>query len=802
MGLSRPSSIAREMGADLSVPGPVGLSSTEAQGLLAEVGPNAIPEPAPRPFRDLARRFWGPVPWMLEVALALEVLLQKVPEALILAALLVFNAVLAEVQEHRARLALDLLRRRLHVMARVLRDGTWESLPAEEVVPGDLLHLKAGDVVPADCALVEGEVEVDQSTLTGESEPVVRGLHTTLYSSSIVRRGAASATVVATGPKSYFGKTADLVRTAKSGSHLEALLFGVVRYLVVLDSLMAIAVLTVATLRATPLTQVVPFVLILLIASVPVAMPTAFTIANALESRRLVERGLLVTGLTAVQDAASMDILFIDKTGTLTEGRETVQTLSPFHGWSETTLLSLANVACDHSSGASLDTAIGEEAQRRGVPQLLRRSYTPFDPARKRSEATVEFENKEQRVVLGSPSEVAKLSRAGGIDLQQAATALSSTGARVVAVALGSQEPLECVGLLSLADQARADAPSLIRTLKDLGVRVVMLTGDTLPTAKAIARSVGLGPRIGQREDLSTDPGGFDGFAGVYPDDKHQLVKTLQKQHHVVGMTGDGVNDAPALKQAEVGIAVATSTDVAKASAKLVLTRPGLTDIVNAVEGGRQVYRRMLTWTLNKISKNLELVLLLAGGYLLAGIFVTTPFLVLVLVFANDFVTMSTGTDRASPSPVPDRWNLREILGTAAVVGLSWLAVSYGLLWWALKVGDLSLGAVQTLFFVYLVVASQGTILSVRERGPLWSSRPSGVLLAAAAADILAVSALALSGLLVPAALSLSMVLTILGVVGCAALLIDQVKAAFIRWTDAFGPRSRLVSRPGATSPQ
>lgn len=436
--------------------------------------------------------------------------------------------------------------------------------------------------------------------------------------------------------------------------------------------------------------------------------------------------------------------------------------------------------------------------RRRGVPQLLRHSYTPFDPARKRSEATVEFEGREQHVVLGSPLEVAKLSVAKGTDLPEAAARLSTTGARVLAVALGSPGALECVGLLALADRARADAPSLVRTLKDLGVRVVMLTGDTLPTAKAIASSVGLGARIGQREDLFTDPGGFDGFAGVYPDDKHRLVEILQKEHHVVGMTGDGVNDAPALKQAEVGIAVASSTEVAKASAKLVLTRPGLTDIVNAVEGGRQVYRRMLTWTLNKISKNLELVFLLAGAYLVAGIFVTTPFLVLVLVFANDFVTMSTGTDRASPSPVPDRWNLREILGTAALVGFSWLSVSGGLLWWALRVGDLSLGAVQTLFFVYLVVASQGTILSVRERGPAWRSRPSGVLLLAAIVDTLAVCALAMTGVQVPAALPPLLVLSIVAVVVVAALVIDQVKTAFIRWTDAFGPRSRLVSRTGA----
>jgi H+-transporting ATPase len=784
---------------EASIPQDGGLTTAEARHRLETIGPNEVPEERPHFLRTFVRRFWGPVPWMLEAALTIELVLQQFPGAAIIVALLIFNAILAQVQERRAQEALQLLRHRLRVTARVLRDGAWASLPARDLVPGDRIHLRMGDIVPSDCQIVEGEVEVDQSTITGESAAVTRSKGATIYSSSTLRRGEASADVTATGPRSFYGKTAELVRSARSVSHMERLLFSVVRYLVTLDGVLAATVLTVAVLRGVPLALALPFVVILLIASVPAAMPATFTIANALESRRLVEEGVLVTGLTAVQEAASMDMLCVDKTGTLTEGRETLSDVLTFGREDEAGVLSLAGAACDLSTQDTIDLAVLAEARKRGVPSLERTKFLPFDPALKRSEAWVTRAGRSVRVVLGSPSVVAGLCGSPP-EMSSAVERLAGGGARVLAVAAGEEGQLCMVGLLALSDPPRADAAEMIRSLHEMGVRVVMLTGDASNTARAVARKVGLGDRLGERANLSEDPASYDGFAGIYPEDKYQLVQGLQAEGHIVGMTGDGVNDAPALKQAEVGIAVASSTDVARASAKLVLTRPGLKDLVNGIQGGRLVYRRMLTWTLNKVSKNFEQVFLFTVGFLATGLFVTSPFLILVMVFANDFVSMSVGTDNARISPAPDRWNVREIAEVAAVVGGCWLALSFTLLWWSRDVAHLALAPLQTFFFVYLVFSSQGTILLVRERGHAWSSRPSRVLLLAIVADGLAVTALAVTGTLM-APISPLLILLLLGAVALTALLVDQVKVWFIRRTGAFGEGSRFgISRKAPVS--
>ncbi len=772
---------------------PGGLTSEEARSRLAVYGPNELPETPSRPLRDLAARFWGPVAWMLEAALVLEIVLDKVPEAAILFSLLVFNALLAYFQEQRATAALNLLRRRLRVTTRTYRDGAWVSLPARELVPGDRIHLRMGDIVPADGEIRDGLLEVDQSTLTGESEPVSRSPGATIYSSSVVRRGEADAEVTATASRSFYGKTAELVRSARTVSHLQSLLFGIVRYLVTLDAAMAVLVLATGWLRGIPLSDVVPFVLILLIASVPAAMPATFTIANALESRELVEEGVLVTGLSAVQEAASMDLLCVDKTGTLTEGRETLRDLAASVPGEEDRLLALASAACDASTGDTIDLAILAELGRRGLTPPSRVRFVPFDPALKRSEAVVRADGQDHRVVLGSPSVVAEL--CGVAPDPAALTRLSEGGARVLGVGVEQDGALRLAGLIALADPPRADAPSLVSSLKEMGVRVVMLTGDTRPTALVVARRVGIGERIGERADLERDPSAYDGFAGVYPEDKYRLVEALQRSRHVVGMTGDGVNDAPALKQAEVGIAVSNATDVARASAKLVLTRPGLADIVSAVRSGRKVYRRMLTWTLNKVSKNFEQVFLLTVGFVAAGVFVTSPFLILLLIFANDFVSMATGSDRARVSSGPDRWDVREIAIVAGVVGGSWLALSLGLLGWALAVAHFGVAELQTFFFVYLVFGSQATLLLVRERGHAWSSRPSTPLLVAVVADMVVVGLLAVTGTLMPVAISPWLVGLVLVAILGVAIPVDFVKEQLIRRTGAFGPGSRLARR-------
>ena len=761
------------------VAAPTGLTTAEALSRQSQFGPNEVPEEKPRTIRLLLGQMWGPVPWMIESALALELVLRHLPEASILAGLLTLNSVLATAQERRARQAVELLRHRLDVLARVQRDGLWGSRPARELVPDDRIHVRMGDIVPADARIEQGSVEVDQSMLTGESTSVSRGASESLYSGSVVRRGEATATVTATGTSTYFGRTAELVRSARARSHLEDLMLTVVRYLLALDAVLVVVFVAAGLARGVDLLLLFPFVLILLIASVPVALPATFTVASSLEARRLVEDGVLVTGLSAVEDAAGMDLLCSDKTGTLTQNRQTVTDLHSLGPVSTDELLALAASACDDSTQDPIDRAVLAAADARRVPRYDRSRYIPFEPATKRSEATIRHGEESWRVVLGQPAIVTRLlstppapddwlERRGG------------EGYRILAVAAGPEGTLQLVGLVALADPLRDDARALVHRLEELGVRVVMVTGDAPATARSVASALGLSGPVGGRDDLGRASPEFVGYAGVYPEDKFGLVRALQAHGEIVGMTGDGVNDAPALKQAEVGIAVASATDVAKASAKLVLTRPGLGGIVSAVESGRRVYRRMLTWMLNKISKTIEQVVLLSVAFVATGLFVTTPLLVLLMIFANDFVVMAVGTDRARVSPTPDHWDVRRLVGVGATMAVGWLALSFSVVLVGAYVLRWSLPTLQTVVFLALVFSGQATLFLMRERGPVWSSRPSTLILVASGVDIVALSTLATAGILM-SPVAPSVIVILLGIVAAVALLLDRLKLRLFR---------------------
>ena len=732
---------------------PPGLSSAEAARRLRELGPNSVPQEKRRPLRALALKFWAPVPWMLEVAVVLELALGKFDEAAVIAALLVLNAVLAFAQEGRADRALDLLRGRLSARARVLRDGRWQVVPAGELVPGDAIHLRLGDIVPADVRIGSGQMLLDQSALTGESLPVEAEAGASAYAGSTVRRGEATGEVTATGTRTYFGRTAELVRTAKTVTHLEGLIFTIVRYLVALDVALVVALLAYAIATGLPLTDTLPFALVLLVASVPAALPATFTLAQAFGAQELAHRGVLVTRLSAIEEAAAMDVLATDKTGTITENRLALTALQASAPRTEEELLRFAALASDEATQDPIDLAVLAAARARGALRVAaeRLSFEPFDPSTKRSEALVREGDARLRVVKGAPLAVAALV-AGTPDVRAATERLAAGGQRVIAVAAGPEGALELVGLLALSDPPRADSAQLIASLRALGVRVVMVTGDGLETARAVAAQVGIGARACTAEALRQ--GGAapaldcDVYAGVLPEDKFNLVRALQRAGHVVGMTGDGVNDAPALKQAEVGIAVSSATDVAKASASVVLTNPGLAEVVAAVETSRRIYQRMLTYTLNKIVKTLEIAVFLSVGVMLTGVFVVTPLLMVLLLFTNDFVTMTIATDRVSFSPQPDRWRVPELMRTAAALAAVILALSFTVFFVGRDWLHLPLAQLQTLVFVMLVLSGQGTVYVVRERRHFWRSRPSAWLLAATAADIALVAFLALEGIL------------------------------------------------------
>ena len=722
-----------------------GLSSSEAAERLRRYGANRIASERRRPLLALLKGFWAPVPWMLEAAVVLELVLGKLDEALAIAALLIFNVVLSYSQEQHANRALSLLKQRLLVQARVLRDGTWRQAPAEQLVPGDWVHIRMGDFVPADIKLETGALRVDQSMLTGESLAVAAGPGTAVYAGAVVQHGEATGEVTATGAGTYFGRTAELVRVAKTASHLERLIFAIVRWLLAFDATLVAGLVVFAAVLPLPWSDILPFSLMLLVAAVPAALPATFTLATALGARELAANGVLVTHLGAIEEAAAMDVLASDKTGTLTENRLSLVAVEPRMPFDRARLLALAALASDAATQDPLDLAVLSAA---GPPSHNRHEFIPFDPARKRSEALFDDGGATLRAIKGAPQTIAAL--ADGEQMEAEVQKLAAQGCRVLAVAEERAGKTALAGLIGFADPLRADSATTLARLRQLGIHPIMVTGDSPATAAAVAQQLGLDPRVCTREALvtGTDAEACEVFAGVFPEDKYHLVQRLQSKGRIVGMTGDGVNDAPALKQAEVGVAVASATDVAKAAASIVLTSPGLGEVVAAVETSRRIYQRMLTYTLNKIIKTFQIGMFLTLGVIFTGELIVTPMLIVLLLFANDFATMSLAADRAGYSRNPDRWNVRHLMMTGGLLTGMILIFLFAVLFTARLGLRLPLGGLQTLIFVVLVATGQGMVYLLRTRGPLWESRPGGWLLLVSGVDLLAVFLLAWRGVL------------------------------------------------------
>lgn len=727
-----------------------GLSSAEACRRLAEAGPNAMPDTSAHPLRRALGKFWAPVPWMLEAAVVLECTLGKFVEASIIAGLLVFNAALGFFQESRAQATLTALKSRLALNASVHRDGAWSIIPAADLVPGDVVKLSLGGVVAADMKLISGNVLLDHSMLTGESVPVEAAAGAQTFAGALVRRGEAVAVVTATGARTRFGRTAELVRTAHAVSSQQKAVLLVVRNLAIFSGVVIAMLLACALYLHLPLADIVPLVLTAVLASIPVALPATFTLSAALGARALAGRGVLSTRLTAVDEAGTMDVLCADKTGTLTRNALTVTAVRPMPGFDSQHVLTLAALASAEGSQDPVDTAIRAAAARHAAPDaptLI--EFTPFDPAKKMSEASAtDSTGGVQRIVKGAFAVITGLA-APSPAAAALADELEGKGFRVLAVAAGARAALKLVGMVALSDPPRDDSAALVAELHCLGVRALMVTGDAPATAGIVAHAVGLEGAIcppGPIPD-GVEPEAFAVFAGVLPEDKYKLVKAFQHSGHVVGMCGDGANDAPALRQAQMGIAVSTATDVAKSAAGMVLTEPGLGGIVAAVKEGRVTFQRMLTYTLNSITKKIVTALLLVFGLLMTGHAILTPLLMVILMIAGDFLAMSLTTDNVDPSPSPNTWRIGNLTIAGVIVGVALLAFCTG----ALAIGrfamDLSADALQTFTFVVLVFGSQATLYAIRQRRRMWGSRPSVWLVASSVADIVIAVFLAVGGI-------------------------------------------------------
>jgi H+-transporting ATPase len=789
--------------AQLKVNPETGLTRADVDARRKEHGYNEVAERKAHPVLKFLQKFWGISAWMLELIMVLSAVLGKYSDLAVVSALLVINAVLSFTQEHRAAGVVEALRKRLQVNARVRRESNWQVIPARELVPGDIVRVRPGDIIPADVKLLTGALTVDQSALTGESKDADKAPGDVLSSGSVVRRGEGNGVVMLTGANTYFGRTTELVQQAQPKLHIEAAVSKVVRWLFVIVGALLGVVVVLSLVRGAPLLEMVPLMLVLLMSAVPVALPVMFTVSMAFGSKELAKRGVLVTRLSAAEDAATMDVLCVDKTGTITMNQLAVTGVIPLEHATEADVLVAGALASQDANQDPIDLAFLAAANAKHVfdnlPKVTPVSFSPFDAKNRRTEAVVEQNGQRLRVMKGAVRTIAEACglQPPAIDaLESRVSESAAKGYRTLAVARGPETgALALVGLVSLYDPPRPEAGQLIATLQALGVAVKMLTGDALPVASEIARGVGLPnikrvadlkAAIAQGGDTTTDLfAGADGFAEVFPEDKYIVVKHLQAAGHVTGMTGDGVNDAPALRQAEVGIAVSTATDVAKGAASVVLTDPGLTNIVALVEQGRTIYQRILTWIVNKISRTILKAAFVAIAYVVTGKFVVSVFAMLLLTFMTDFAKIALATDHVRSSRQPETWNIGGFITVSVVLGVAMVAEALLFLWFGWSHFGLATNdnALYTFSFLLLLYFAVFSVVSARERHWFWSTMPSRLLVAALVADAVTGTVLTRVGLpgLLPLPWMQTLAIFSYGLVSCLVVN-DLIKVVMIRW--------------------
>jgi H+-transporting ATPase len=760
-----------------------GLSSDAARARLAQLGPNLTAGVSTNPVLDALGKFWAPIPCMLEMVIAVELFLHNRVEAAVIAVLLVFNATLGFFRENRSKATLSALRSRLALVASVHRDNTWVQLPAADLVPDDLVKLSLGGIVPADATIISGSVLLDQSMLTGESIPVEAGEKALAYAGSLIRRGEAAALVTATGERTKFGRTAELVRTAKAESTQQKVVFRVVRNLAFYNLAVIAFLITYGLAHGEAAAALVPMVLTAILMSIPVALPATFTLAAAIGAESLAKDGVLPTRLSAVDEAATMDVLCADKTGTLTQNTLTVAEVLPFAGFDRKLVLTLASLASSDGGQDPVDQAVRKSAQENDPPVGYKlAAFRPFDPATKMSSAdATDPVGKPMTIIKGALEVVAAMANPDA-DARKAGTSLEGDGHRVLGVVVVRGGVKSLAGIIALSDPPRADSAGLVTQLHELGIRVIMITGDSFATAANVAKLVGLDGPVCPAGDLP--PGAsaekFAVFSGILPEGKFQVVKMLQAAGHTVGMCGDGANDAPALRQAQMGIAVSTATDVAKSAAGIVLTTQGLGGIVASVREGRVCFERILTYTLRSVTHKFVGTLFLACGLLMTGQAILTPLLLVISMIPGDFIAMFTTTDNVSISAGPSVWRIGGITLTGAILGLVTLAFCTSVLavgHYGLKLDILHL---RTLAIATLVFSGQSILYVVRERHHFWNSRPSNWLMFSSVIDLLLISILSTRGIWMTA--------LPLGTLACLAIatalftfVLDAVKVPVVR---------------------
>jgi H+-transporting ATPase len=743
-----------------------GLNQQEWRGRLEKYGYNEIEEKRVNPLRKFLSYFWGPIPIMIIIAAILSAVLRHWPDMGVILALLVVNAVVGFREEYQADSAIAALKKKLALKARVKRDGEWENIPARELVPGDLVRLRIGDILPADAKLLEGDpVQVDQSALTGESLPVEHKSGDAVFSGSILKQGEIDAIVYATGQSTYYGKTAELVKSAQTRSHLQRAIIKIADYLLIIAAVLAVLIIGVAISRHDSLLQVLQFVLVLTIAAVPVAMPAVLSVTMALGAKILAAKQAIVTKLTAVEEVAGIDVLCSDKTGTLTKAE-----LKPGEPFTANNVKPEEVILAGALASRAEDQDPIDIAVLSGVkaPKLLKSyqiaHFQPFDPVHKRTEAEVKGPDGQTfKVTKGAPQVILALdpnSKKIQARVDKAVNEFASRGFRSLGVArTDDKDKWQLIGIIPLFDPLREDSKETIKTTREMGLAVKMVTGDQVAIAKEIGRQLELGTNImdasvfgetkhhetGQLADTIEKA---DGFAQVFPEHKYHIVDVLQQRGHIVGMTGDGVNDAPALKKADAGIAVAGATDAARAAASIVLLTPGLSVIIDAIKESRKIFQRMLNYAIYRIAETVALLGFLTLAIILFKMYPVTAIMVVLLAILNDGAILSIAYDNVRYSNQPESWNMRVVLGVATSLGAFAMLRSFGIFYLGDSVFHLNHDVIRTLVYLNLSIGGHLTLFAARTKGPFWSIKPAPMLLAAVVGTQVIATFIAVYGLL------------------------------------------------------
>jgi H+-transporting ATPase len=725
---------------------PEGLSQEEAQKRLSRYGPNEIEEKKTDPFLKFLTYFWGPIPWMIEAAVILSAVARHWPDFGIILVLLLANAVVGFWEEHEAGNAIEALKAKLAVKARVKRDGKWVNPAARELVPGDVIRLRLGDIVPADARLLDGDpVEVDQSALTGESLPAERKKGESVFSGSIIRQGEIEAMVYATGTNTYFGKTAQLVQEAHTVSHFQKAVLKIGNYLIMLAVALVTVIIIVALFRGDPILTTLQFALVLTVAAIPVAMPTVLSVTMAVGARLLAKKEAIVSRLVAIEELAGVDMLCADKTGTLTQNKLTLG--DPFSVNNVTTdqVILYAALASRAENNDTIDLAVlGGMKDIDSLKSYNLIHFQPFDPVHKRTEATIkDSDGKTFKVTKGAPQVIIELSdNAGQVKnaVDKAVNEFAARGFRSLGVARAEGEGKWLfAGVLPLFDPPRDDAKATIATALAMGVKIKMVTGDALAIARETAKKLDMGSDILDAGSLGAskkqETAGVaesiekaDGFAQVFPEHKFHIVDVLQKLGHIVGMTGDGVNDAPALKKADCGIAVSDATDAARAAAAIVLLKSGLSVIIDAIKESRKIFQRMNSYAIYRIAETLRVLLFMTLSILVFNFYPVTAVMIVMLALLNDGAILSIAYDNVHYKDQPEAWNMRMVLGISTVLGVIGVVSAFGLFYLGERVFHIDRAHIQTLMYLKLSVAGHLTIFLTRTRGPFWSIRPARIL--------------------------------------------------------------------------